>query len=169
MAKIDLLVIAVFFVSLILVANAAEEGASESYNKTNEISNLSYSNDTVTGNSYGLNNTETIADNKPVEANNSAENAIQNNLSNVNGTEVNNTGHLNDTSGTPENNSINLSGTLAVENENIDIEENQNKIDEIAADSNASTLGASSSAAESEEESATALTAGFGVYLEIVG
>ena len=47
MAKVNFLAIAVLFVSLILIANAAEENASESYNTIDEISNLSYSNSTV--------------------------------------------------------------------------------------------------------------------------
>lgn len=137
-----------FFASLILIANAAEENTGESYNATNEIPDLSYSNDPAANNSYGLNNTE-------------------NNLSNVNEAKIsNNTSHLNDT---PENNNTNLSDTLTVENKNTGIEENQNNTNEIASTSDALTLDVSSSAAESEEEGATSVTASFGVYLEIVG
>ena len=166
LAKVNFLAIAVLFVSLILIANAAEENASESYNTIDEISNLSYSNGTAADNSYGLNNTETIADNKPIEANNSAENAAQNNLSNVNEDNVDNTSYLNEML---ENNNTNLSGTLTAENENISIEENQNATNEIAAEVfEGLTADAPSNATGSEGEG-TSVTASFGVYLEIVG
>ena len=155
-----------FFVSFILIANAAEENTSESYNTSNEISNLSYSNDTATDNSYGLNNTETIVDNEPIGVNNSAENAAQNNLSNVNETKVDNTSYLNEML---ENNNTNLSDTLTAENENISIEENQNATNEIAAEVfEGLTADAPSNATGSEGEG-TSVTASFGVYLEIVG
>ena len=181
MAKINFLVLAAFSVLFVLIVNAAEEGINESYNATSEIPDLSYSNDTATNSSYGLNNTETIvdntetiADNKPIEANNSAENAAQNNLSNANETEIgNNTSDLNDT---PQTDNIVLSDALTAENENISIEENQNNANEIAAEAsegltvdtltNATDYGGQT---DYGEESDASVTASFGVYLEIVG
>ena len=165
MAKIDFLAVAVFSILFALIANAAEEGINESYNKTDEISNLSYSNDTATDNPYDLNNTETTADNEPIEANNSAESAAQNNLSNVNETNVDNTSYLNEML---ESNNTNLSGNLVVENDNII--ENQNAANEIAAEASEGLIAdTSTNAPDYGEENAVSVTSGFGVYLEIVG
>lgn len=175
MAKIDLLAIAVFFVSLILAANAAEENAgesiSESYNTTNgilnETSNLSYSDGTAADDSYGLNDAENVMEDKPIEAN-SSENASQNNLSDVDEAKIsNNTIQSNDT---PQTDNIVLSDALTAESKNVSIEENQNPANEIAAEvSEDLTVDILTNAADYEEESAVGVTAGFGVYLEIVG
>ena len=57
MAKVNFLAIAVFFVSLILIANAAEENTSGSYNITNEAF-LNNSDNASSNDAYGLNGTD---------------------------------------------------------------------------------------------------------------
>ena len=168
MAKINFLAITVFFVSLILIANAAEENASGSYNTTNETLLLNHSNDT-----------DVAVVNGPIEINSSV-NSSQNNLSNANGTEIsNNTDYLNDA---PNADNTNLSNALTAENTNISAEETQNawttsstnfvgNSNEILAEASETLTAdtADSAAKSSEEESSESITASFGVYLEIVG
>ena len=184
MAKRNFLAIAVFFASLILIANAAEENTntSQSRNTTNEASlnHSNNSNTTLANNTYDLNNTDAAVSNqsnKPIEINNSAENTAQDSLNTIlntiNETKIsNNTNYLN---GTPETNNTDLSNAslsdaLTAGNANIGAEEIQNNGNEIAAESSeALNPSTSSSVAGHDEESATTLTAGFGVYLEIVG
>ena len=132
------------------------------------IAFFNHSNNTATNDTYNLNDTDVAIVNGSIQINSSV-NAPQNSLSDANGTKISdNAIQLNDT---PQTGNIVLSDALTAESKNVSIEENQSNTNEIVTKSSqALTNYASGDAVESEEneESATAVTASFGVYLEII-